>query len=265
MGYVTNYNFINHIKDYKQELDSYTSNTYNYYDTKCDSIISNYDINGANNATTCRRVMGYLSLIAQNGSSKDSANKCKYLYYWLHDDLLKNKTERDQTLRLYNDFLKLYENGRNGRHLCNNYMEEINKIVVLNAQNLIKLFTTFTDEQGKFNKCYCICAKKCYNLHKEYVEECNKHKDEDFCSELENFKYLYDRNMLYVNFCKDAPKTLVSFTPIASGLKRRKLRKKINSENENIEQHEHSHIPSKSKMEPTKPYYLLSYSYKRDT
>ncbi|GAB69620.1 hypothetical protein PCYB_003690 [Plasmodium cynomolgi strain B] len=208
------YNFINYIKEYNEKLVSYSSSDNNYSNTECTPIISNYDINGVNKDTACRRVMGYLSHISQNDLSKESANKCKYLYYWMHYDLLKDQKESDQTLKLYNEFLQLYEKARNGRHLCNNYIEEISKIVVSNAKKLIELYNTFKNEQNVSNKCYCVCAKKCYDLHNKYAQECyNDNKDEDFCNELENFKYLYDRNMLYVGTCHNAPKTLVSVKP----------------------------------------------------
>ncbi|KMZ95709.1 hypothetical protein PVMG_05309 [Plasmodium vivax Mauritania I] len=253
MGYTTNYNFASNTHEYKKVLDSYASNSYSNYDRICNSIISQSDINQSYDVSdACRRVMGYLSHIAQNGSSKDSVNKCKYLYYWLYYDLLAYRTHHSYPLKLYKKLLELYKQFDNYPHLCNNYVKEIENIKLVNAYKLIQLYSTFRNDPSTSSKCYCVCAKKCYELYKMFAGDCHNTKDEDLCYELENFKYIYDRNML-------------SFTPIASSLKRRKLRKKINYGNEYMEQHEHSHIPSTSNMASTIPYYLLSYSYNQDT
>ncbi|KMZ76692.1 hypothetical protein PVIIG_05304 [Plasmodium vivax India VII] len=270
MGYTTNYNFASNTHEYKKVLDSYASNSYSNYDRICNSIISQSDINQSYDVSdACRRVMGYLRHIAQNGSSKDSVNKCKYLYYWLYYDLLAYRTHHSYPLKLYKKLLELYKQFDNYPHLCNNYVKEIENIKLVNAYKLVQLYSTFRNDPSTSSKCYCVCAKKCYELYKMFAGDCHNTKDEDLCYELENFKYIYDRNMLSVGLCNDAPITLDSvkpnFTPIASSLKRRKLRKKINYGNEYMEQHEHSHIPSTSNMASTIPYYLLSYSYNQDT
>ncbi|CAI7717630.1 PIR protein [Plasmodium vivax] len=295
MGYATNYNFASNAHEYKKVLDSYARSSYNNYDAACKSVISGYGIRHNLEAQeACRLLMGYLRHIAENGSWKDSANKCKYLYYWLHDHLLINNTPQYTTFSLYKKLLDVYRGNGYYPHLCNNYIDDIEKIKLLNATKLIELYTIFRNEQRTPGKCYCSCASECYSLHKKYVVECNNQKDEDFCSELENFKYLYDRNMRSIGTCNNAPKTLESvkpnvpsspivfplmlalamhsllfilykFTPIASSLKRRNLRKKIKYGNDYTEQNEYSHNPSTSNMESTVPYYLLSYGYNRDT
>ncbi|CAG9481153.1 unnamed protein product [Plasmodium vivax] len=294
MGYATNYNFASNAHEYKKVLDSYARSSYNNYDAACKSVISGYGIRQTvENSEACRLVMGYLRHIAE-GSSKDSANKCKYLYYWLYDYLLIDKTYHYSTFSLYKQLLEVYRGSDYYPHVCNNYIDEIEKIKLLNANKIMELYSTFRKDQSTPSKCYCVCAKDCYNLHKKYVEICKYYKDEDFCSELENFKYLYDRNMRSLGYCVDAPKTLESvkpsvpsspivfplmlalamhsllfilykFTPIASSLKRRNLRKKIKYGNEYTEQDEYSHNPGTSNMESTAPYYLLSYGYNRDT
>ncbi|VUZ99629.1 PIR protein, partial [Plasmodium vivax] len=214
MGYATNYNFASNAHEYKKVLDSYARSSYNNYNTACNSIIKGYGIRQTvENSEACRIVMGYLRHIEENGSSKDSANKCKYLYYWLHDYLLMDKSYHYNTLSLYRKLLEAYKPRGYYPHLCNNYMEDIGKIKLSYANKLMELYSTFRKDQSTLSKCYCGCARECYNLHKKYVEICKDYKDEDFCSELENFKYIYDRNMLSVGLCKDAPKTLESVKP----------------------------------------------------
>ncbi|KNA02594.1 hypothetical protein PVNG_05138 [Plasmodium vivax North Korean] len=214
MGYATNYNFASNTYEYKKALESYANHVYNNYDATCTSTVSRSDIKESHDAAeTCRKVMGYLKHVQQNGATTDSIDKCKYLYYWLHNDLLKPKKHHYSTLHLYKQLLQLYKPIGYYPHLCNNYIEEIEKIKLSYADKLIELYTIFNNEQRTSGKCYCRCAKQCSSLHKLYVEECNKQKDEDFCSELENFKYIYDRNMLYAGGCNNAPKTLDSVKP----------------------------------------------------
>ncbi|VVA00278.1 PIR protein, partial [Plasmodium vivax] len=199
-----------HLK-YKKVLNSYANNRYKNYDTLCNSIIYKSRIKQTFEVSeACRMVMGYLKHIEENGSSKDSVNKCKYLYFWLHNDLSPHKTDRYNTLNLYKGLLEAYNAIGTYPHICNDYMEDIKKIKLSYANKLMQLYSTYKTEQDSSNKCYCVCAKKCYDLHKLWAQDCHNDKDEDFCNELENFKYIYDRNMLYVGTCGNAPKTLDS-------------------------------------------------------
>ncbi|KMZ95679.1 hypothetical protein PVMG_05823 [Plasmodium vivax Mauritania I] len=214
MGYATNYNFASRTKEFKNKLDSYAHTSYNDYGETCKNIVSRYGIKESHDAAeTCRKVMGYLKHVQQNGATTDSIDKCKYLYYWLHHDLLLHKTHHSSTLNLYKQLLEVYKGNDYYSHLCNYYIEDIDKIKLLNANKLIELYTIFRNEQRTPGKCYCSCASECYSLHKKYVVECNNQTDEDFCSELENFKYLYDRNMRSIGTCINAPKTLESVKP----------------------------------------------------
>ncbi|KMZ83388.1 hypothetical protein PVBG_05935 [Plasmodium vivax Brazil I] len=214
MGYATNYNFASRTKEFKNKLDSYAHTSYNDYGETCKNIVSRYGIKESHDAAeTCRKVMGYLKHVQQNGATTDSVNKCKYLYYWLHNDLLKPKNYPYSTFSLYKQLLQLYKPIGYYPHLCNNYIQEIEKIKLSYADKLIELYSTYKKEQSDSGKCYCVCAKKCYDLHKIYAAECLMYKDEDFCSELENFKYIYDRNMLSAGGCDNAPKTLESVKP----------------------------------------------------
>lgn len=86
----------------------------------------------------------------------------------------------------------------------------MNKISLEKVHKLITLYRIFKKDAKSSGICNCDCALECSKLHSEYIKDCPKGNDEDFCNELENFKYKYDTNMLSVTDCNTAPKTLPS-------------------------------------------------------
>ncbi|VUZ99677.1 PIR protein [Plasmodium vivax] len=234
------YNFVNFCKELWKEIQGYSKDTSDVYDGWCDGIKSEYErYNIFNeNSYNCRQVMFYLYFIISENSILYNENRCKYLYYWIYHDLLQKNTNYDVDLKLYRSFLEIYFGSEEDPHICNNYVDQFKNIMLKKSEKLIELYDTINNNGNTFD---CFCAKNCSQLYNEYVKECQNDYDYDCCSELQSFKYKYDKKMESIDKCEGGKKILPSaikhdlhviiiipmiiFTPIGSRITHRKRRK----------------------------------------
>ncbi|KMZ83333.1 hypothetical protein PVBG_05729 [Plasmodium vivax Brazil I] len=77
---------------------------------------------------------------------------------------------------------------------------------------LIDLYKTFNDIKSNEN---CNCVSQCVTLYNNYLKLCHNDKDQEFCNELERFRYKYEDRVAPLN-CVGVPKTLESTRPFDS-------------------------------------------------
>ncbi|GAB69482.1 hypothetical protein PCYB_002310 [Plasmodium cynomolgi strain B] len=208
MLYKTKYNLEGSYEKHKNEIEINSESS--TYVSECREFKSQYgSYNIFNDDITCKKVMIYLNFIGSYGlKSTYNDSRCKYLYYWIYEDLLKKNNNYDEAFKFYTIFLTAYfDNEGDDPHICKKYKEESEKIVLEKSAKLIELYETFNNNGERFN---CDCAKKCSELYTKYVKEFNNDSDYDFCIELENFKHKYEEKVKSIESSCDAEKILPS-------------------------------------------------------
>ncbi|SCA83656.1 Plasmodium vivax Vir protein, putative [Plasmodium vivax] len=289
MSYTTKYNFVSSCEELRNEIQGYSQDESHLYDEWCNDIKSQYEkYIDLNNKYTCQRVMYILNSISTESTSVYNDDPCKYLYYWIYKDLLQKNANNDMALEMYRSILRIYiENyDVDDKHICKNYIYEDKDMILKKSAKLTKLYDTFNNNSIK---CDCACAKNCSELYNMFVEECHKDYDYDFCGELENFKQLYDKNMINIGKCQ-APNILPSalknelhliiiipmiiltilsflvfalykFTPIGSRITNRKRRKNVFFEN----QFDRTHILSPTSGRTSRTEQNIAYNIAYDS
>ncbi|SBT72298.1 PIR protein [Plasmodium ovale] len=188
----TIYNVASSYKEYKKELDTYKGH---------DVLIDAFDCNAFNNEflrksgdnvfRICYAVMNFLNLLMEKDDSyKDKGSK--YLFHWLHVDVLGNKYPIQETIILYKALHEKF-NNEEGDDTLYNYINQIDEHT---SDKLVKL-TSIYDKLEQFNSEYesknekQTCTGECMDLYNTYVDECRKGYDKDFCNELKNFREKY--------------------------------------------------------------------------
>lgn len=131
--------------------------------------------------------MKYLNdLIGKNESYKDEG--CKYLFNWLHVDVLKRKTTIENTLILYRELYKRF--NEEGLNILSNYTNKINENTSDKLVKLIHIYDTFDQFEKEFQTTRNTekCSNDCISLFTSYLHECRTGYDDDFCNELKNFR-----------------------------------------------------------------------------
>ncbi|KMZ77171.1 hypothetical protein PVIIG_06067 [Plasmodium vivax India VII] len=193
MSYTTKYNFVSSCKVLREEIQGCCQERTSMYDVSCDDFKRQYEpYIDYNNKYTCQQVMYILNSISSQAPSLYNDNRCKYLYYWIYQDLLQKNNNYDIALKWYRIFLNSYFEVDDDNHICNNYVHESKGIILKRSAKLIELYDTINNNDKPFN---CDCAKICSELYTEYVKECDNNYDPDYCSELQNFKYIYEANI----------------------------------------------------------------------
>ncbi|SBT55325.1 PIR Superfamily Protein [Plasmodium ovale wallikeri] len=188
----TTYNVASSYKEYKTYLDSYKKEEITTYMFGCEKFINQY-LNDAEDPAlnVCYAVMKFLNLLEEKNYTQKEKG-CKYLFYWLHAEVLRSKQPIKNTLNLYKELYKNYHSEENLNTL-DNYINQINEHT---SDKLVKL-TGIYDKLEHFSSEYELkhekktCTGDCMDLYNTYVDECRKGYDKDFCNELKNFREKY--------------------------------------------------------------------------
>ncbi|GAB69873.1 hypothetical protein PCYB_006220, partial [Plasmodium cynomolgi strain B] len=192
-------------KEHKIDIDRH-SIYYDIYVDTCNKINSKYKIYNFDNADrTCTNVMAYLNFITPDRKSIYDDSRCRYLYYWIYDSLLENNKNYDVAFNWYSIILTEYFNVSDDFHICRNYKEKSEKIILENSAKIIELYEPFNNDWKTFD---CAHAQKCSKIYTKYVNEC--HNDYDFCLKLQNFKEEYEKMLKSIGTPCDTEKILPS-------------------------------------------------------
>ncbi|SBS93996.1 PIR Superfamily Protein [Plasmodium ovale curtisi] len=188
----TIYNVASSYKEYKNELDTYKGHDVLMHAFDCDAFNNEFlRKSGGDVFRICYAVMNFLNLLMEKDNSyKDKGSK--YLFHWLHVDVLGNKYPIQDTIILYKELHEKFNNEEGD----NTLYKYINQINVHTSEQIVKLISIY-DKLEHFNSEYVSkkekvsCTGECIDLYNTYVDECRKGYDKDFCNELKNFREKY--------------------------------------------------------------------------
>ncbi|SBT58713.1 PIR Superfamily Protein [Plasmodium ovale wallikeri] len=199
----TAYNVASEYSKYKEKLDQNKEQERVSYFSECNNFVSQPITDAGQEATKiCHAVALFLNFLTQeNVSYKDEG--CKYMFYWLHVDILKNKIPISNTLNLYRELYKIYTD-EDEKYDLNDYINQVDehtsdKLVKLTG--IYDLFKKYDCEVSKLSL-NTKCTSECVNLFPNYVEECRTGYDKEFCKELKNFREQYNYFISKIRKCE---------------------------------------------------------------
>ncbi|SBT55978.1 PIR Superfamily Protein [Plasmodium ovale wallikeri] len=200
----TFYNIANSYTKYKDELDTFKRDEKPIYMGECNSFVNEHITNIEEDPPTiCNTVMKFLNLLKEESESYKIEGS-KYLFYWLHNDILKNKSPVEITLILYKELYRRY-NEEDNLNILNKYIDQMNENTSDKLVKLTGIYDTFkkfekeVTSKGAEKKCTSDCVK----LFSTYVHECQKGYDYDFCNELKIFREKYNFFIKTYIFCDE--------------------------------------------------------------
>ncbi|KMZ83405.1 hypothetical protein PVBG_06047 [Plasmodium vivax Brazil I] len=143
----------------------------------------------------CNKAIEYLKYLEQYYEGDINAAKGSiYLYCWLYDVEFYKSKYNNNRINIYKKLLDEYsqiEFAANVQGIFGNYL---NGNIGENLKKLYDLYYKFDkfrkDQYCSGNKCKC--AEECYTSYNDYIKECNKSDNVDFCNGLEEFREQYN-------------------------------------------------------------------------
>nr|CAB96691.1 vir2 [Plasmodium vivax] len=205
MGGESMYHFSN--RSYEHESLFLLNNTKvnQGHDHICEKFMSAYSIYKSTFNLNCKKSLNYLEYLEESEHTDIRKSQgTLYLYLWLYDKELKNVKNKGKHIDLYNNLLELcfeYISYNIGTIYQSNVRAD-NFEILKNLYDLYYKFDKIKYDNDCENTKYK-CAKNCFDLYKEYIEDCNKKFNDDFCNELENFRNQFNRYISSEPECKD--------------------------------------------------------------
>lgn len=114
--------------------------------------------------------------------------------------MLKDLKPIDNTINLYKEFLKKYEEY-DEYYKFEEYLKHFYSALLEIFLKLIELYGKFNLFIERKSTCSdCDCADASAKLFNNYVDDCYLGNDNDFCDELKNFKNTYENYMRSEDF-----------------------------------------------------------------
>ncbi|GAB69782.1 hypothetical protein PCYB_005310, partial [Plasmodium cynomolgi strain B] len=133
----------------------------------------------------CQVAFNYLSaLYAKHSNEMDEG--CKYFYYFVYNNILKNETINYNKLKFYEMLLREYYNVHEQVHSLDTYIKSIDKVMLEENNDLIEMYDNFDNFKNVLtneNEERCKYAKKCIKIYEKYMGKC-KNNNDLCCSEL---------------------------------------------------------------------------------
>ncbi|GAB69893.1 hypothetical protein PCYB_006420, partial [Plasmodium cynomolgi strain B] len=137
----------------------------------------------------CRVAYNYLSSLGFN-NDKVMDEGCKYLYYGIYNNILKNEECNYDKLRFYKMLLNEYFENSGTWLSYESYTDNMHKHIDEKNNDLMEMYDNFYNFMNSLNNqkgIPCKYAEKCINIYKECMKKCQTN-DEWFCLQLEDFK-----------------------------------------------------------------------------
>ncbi|SBS91612.1 PIR Superfamily Protein [Plasmodium ovale curtisi] len=180
---------------YKSKLDFYKNEKETKNLNGCAEFTNEHLNPESNKQKICEAVILFLRHFKEE--SNDTTyhdNGCKYLYYWLYTHVQNNPKSIKNTLNLYKELFKIYTQHNEYLDTFNNYISEMNEhtsdkfVKLTDMYNKLEIFYERKKSQETVEK----CTSGVKDLYTEYLDECIKGNDHDFCNELKNFRKKHD-------------------------------------------------------------------------
>ncbi|KMZ99270.1 hypothetical protein PVNG_02153 [Plasmodium vivax North Korean] len=143
----------------------------------------------------CPAALYYLDDLSKS-SYYNMDEGCKYLYYGIYNNILKNENYAYDKLDFYKILLKGYYDI-NDWDSYENYIKEINEDILERNNNLMKIydnFESYKDSLGQQKEKRCVYINNCIEIYLKYTEKCKTNNDL-FCAELNQFIERYNKHM----------------------------------------------------------------------
>ncbi|SBT00225.1 PIR Superfamily Protein [Plasmodium ovale curtisi] len=200
-----NYNVADSYKAYKEQLDSYASSSDKLLIPGCNDF-SNQHINGSryDAPTVCAIGLKFLIHLKEKYDHLYEEDGCEYLYHWLYDSALGRKKSFENTLDLYKELNKIFNNDNDGNNVFDKYINKMNKYRCDKIPKIIHLYEEFNkfENEGKSQGAEKKCISTCVELFNSYVNECQEAYDYDFCNKLKIFGEQYNFFIQRVRKCE---------------------------------------------------------------
>ncbi|CAI7723137.1 hypothetical protein PVPAM_140005600 [Plasmodium vivax] len=205
MGEESMYNLSSRSYDYRSLFLDNHKQPKQGHEEICEFMKQTYSIKNNNFILNCYKSLNYLDdLEEKEHSYVRKAHGTLYLYLWLYDKELKNVIYTGEHIELYKKMLELcfeYISYNIGTIYQSNVRAD-NFEILKNLYDLYYKFDKIKYDNDCENTKYK-CAINCFDLYKEYIEDCNKKFNDDFCNELENFRNQFNRYISSEPECKD--------------------------------------------------------------
>ncbi|SBS93131.1 PIR Superfamily Protein [Plasmodium ovale curtisi] len=202
----TIYNVANEVDTYRNQLNNDPEEIFMNMEM-CRNFVNPY-INKVNADLNCERAIKYLSYLKSFESLDFRDQGFRYMCYWIYYDVLNDKKSFENTLNLYKEFHRKYEEFDD--HKFDEYLKQFSTYMLENLiklTDLYKMFNAFKGNGG--NSCTNHDqVQQCAQKYNTYVDECYSGDDDDFCDELENFKQTYENYMKTSTCPETIPKIL---------------------------------------------------------
>ncbi|EDL42600.1 variable surface protein Vir15, truncated, putative, partial [Plasmodium vivax] len=166
------------------------------------------------NQEICKKATHYLGEIEKNKNVPQYIEDgCKYFFYWLQVEVLKDETLGSKILMFYQEVLNEYEKTASNEEFPK-YLNIINEHDIQNFIDIVDMYKNFYDfkkDKEESGKDKCSYADKCFRLYNKNIEVCKAGSDYDFCYELDNFRNEYNKYMKENIQCEDSLKILPSY------------------------------------------------------
>ncbi|SBT00768.1 PIR Superfamily Protein [Plasmodium ovale curtisi] len=191
---------------YREKLNSLKNDRKTQNINGCREFTNQYLNIEGNEYKICEAVILFLRHLKEESAyTTFHDNGCKYLFYWLYTHVLNKKQSIENTLKLYKELHRIYNEYHDSSNTFDKYINEMNEHT---SYKLVKL----TDMYNGFKKFHegitpPAAKEKCIsgvaNLYTEYLNECKKGYDDDFCDELKNFRKKHNFIIQEVLLCKE--------------------------------------------------------------
>ncbi|SBT02271.1 PIR Superfamily Protein [Plasmodium ovale curtisi] len=199
---------------FKNKLDSYKNDGELENNYICSEFTSSNLISESNEQMICKAVILFFRDLKEQkyeygGTKHDDItyrdNGCKHLFYWLYTHIKKNEHSFKNTLSLYKQLYKIYDEQQDNSGIFNKYIDVMNEHTIEKLVKLTNLYNSFdkffTENENKKEK--EVCKGDFIDLYNYYIYECRNGYDYDFCDELKNFRKKYNSFIKYAMKCEE--------------------------------------------------------------
>ncbi|SBS84757.1 PIR protein [Plasmodium ovale] len=206
------YSFVWFFPEHKELFDEKTKDDDLHENIFCHEISKHFINDHEKYRNPCTQVLKYLSYL-ESKPSLDYRACCKYLNYWLYDNVINNKKSEYNALKLYQQFKNL-DNDLLDHNICEKYIEDINDDIFSELKELYTLFDKFNHIKKETTSNIaniCKIADECSTLYRKQEQKCAANYKNIFCNELENFRKVYNSYMASKIKCNAESIILPSF------------------------------------------------------
>ncbi|SCA48146.1 PIR protein [Plasmodium ovale] len=188
--------------EHKKKLDIYKADDHTHM-LGCEKF-TNAHLKDADGGAPkiCNISVSFLNDLKKKNDSFYQEDGCKYLYYWLHAETRSEASE--DILDVYKKLNNIFNDQNGGFNIFDNYINQMNNDIYQNVKKIILLYDKFNNFEREVmpQNSQKKCTSECITLFTNYVDECRKVYDYDFCNKLKKFREHYNYFIQSILQCK---------------------------------------------------------------